>query len=759
MAEKEILSAQRDMSAGELDEELKRSDDIAIHRAGARQMRDWRIRNARVTEQRPGRRALFEMRGRVDRVRMTSTLRYDLCFVSGGLEVRLADIAPGTLVGSVFGMLWTPATVEQIVWSVVRVSVDVTDVVICFPGQIPLIARWNLGLWTFQVFSFALDGSGIPLAPYYRVAAPGATMVISATGGVGAVVNVAFSQAVLLPAHVGAIFRFAGRRLRIQNYFSSTAGSAVCLEAMLPTQLLNLAAPDGALVIGTNGFALGQVVEGSESGAKGEVVGINLGTNQITVQLTNYASGFLASAVGPPLVNEVVVGPSARSKVTLVTTVGPAPAVSWDEQAMSDARGWPQSCSTDQQRLIFCDFPAVPELVVWSGTNQPYNLTPGAQITDPIVEPMAGKPRIYHVMPWTDEIVFTDAGIYYVPINTTNPLRPGSVSFPPVSPDAASSARPAFTSEGYLFVNAGRNRVVAVLGSGSSLSSTPYKLVDASEFHTHLFTASPKALAVATGDGQFPERYVYVTNADGSVTVGKYELGKNWIGWVPWSGNVNWVSTYGSDVMFVSAYGTGSICEVQDDEWFLDGGRFINVAIAALTPPAGRGPFWWAPNTTVQVMKDGWTPLGAHAVDHLGFVQPVYPGEDLADLSLVAGFPYVPTFEPFLPNAQPGENVGQRSGLRCAKNMVVTVTNCTGLVLASLYSGEEGPNLPVPGTIMQARRIPPWLNGDDPNTRPRKRSNTYAQRFSGRSADPRLAVLKDVPGPITLVEVAIESTV
>jgi hypothetical protein len=73
MAIPELLSAQRDFSAGELDPEMKRRDDLPIYKAGGRQMRDWRILNSGIIEQRPGRRALYLQTGRVDQIAVTPT--------------------------------------------------------------------------------------------------------------------------------------------------------------------------------------------------------------------------------------------------------------------------------------------------------------------------------------------------------------------------------------------------------------------------------------------------------------------------------------------------------------------------------------------------------------------------------------------------------------------------------------------------------------------------------------------------------------
>jgi hypothetical protein len=766
----QLLSAQRDFSAGELDPEMKRRDDLPLTKAGGRQMRDWRILNSGMIEQRPGRRALYLQTGRVDQISVTPTLTYDICFDGeGGLVIRNA--AGAIVAAQVAGTYpWRTATVADIVWTKVNVGASQTDVVITFPGMKPQIASFDgAATWTFSAFAFSLDAAGVALVPFFRVAAPGATMQPSATGAAGAAITVHFSAPVLLPAHVGTLFRFAGRRIRIDAVTGSQDANATCLDALLPTQVLTLAAPDGgASGSGVEGFSLGQAVQGTLSNATGEVVAISLGANQIAVQLTNFASGFLASAVGPPAITELVIGPAGKSKVTAVTDIAPDPAVSWDEQIVSDARGWPQSCATDDSRLIFCDLPGTPSAIIWSATGQPYNFNIGFQATDAICELIAGKPRVYHVGPWLDELIFTNLGLYFVPINTTNPLKPGSVSFKKFSPEAASSVKPLFTSDGYLYVNEGRNSVKVIIPDGSTLSTKPYVVTDITQYHKHLFAAGPVAIALSTGDGQVPERYVYVVNADGTVATGKYEAGRQWVGWVPWLGigAVKWVSALHSAVRFVSVYpvlGTPagvSVGEVLDEGEYVDAAILINGTPISgyVPPPAGKGPFYWLPLGSVELM-DGVRPLGTHAIDPNGFVTPAYEGEDLSSATITGGLAYQPFFEPFVPNAQPGPDQKQRSLRRNLGRVIVSVMNSTGFVIASLYAGKAGPLLPAQGSVVSQFRVPPWNQGDDQALAPILREDTYRQRFSGRAFDQRVAVFKDKPGPLRLIEVAIEASV
>jgi hypothetical protein len=357
--------------------------------------------------------------------------------------------------------------------------------------------------------------------------------------------------------------------------------------------------------------------------------------------------------------------------------------------------------------------------------------------------------------------VFTDKGVYYIPINEANPLKPGSVVFRLVTPDAGSQVRPLETNEAILYVNAGLQRIVAIVGTGVTTSTKPYYVKDISEYHYTLFN-QPKGIAVSNGEGTFPERYVYVVNTDGTMVVGRFEPAndKNWVGWLPWSGSgvVNWVSALQSNVIFTSNYGANqNIVEAIDDTVYLDSAVAINAVPTGLAAPTAHGPLWWFPNGTVELM-DGARPLGTHVVDALGFVQAL-DGEDLSSLTIVAGQPWTQLLEPFIPLTAGGQNMHQRVSKRRIARAAVSVQHATGFAWVKLYAGPAGANLPVPGTMTIMRRVPNYNEGDDANLPPPLREVTDTIRPLGRTNDPRIGIYKDTPGPILVLETGMEVSI
>ncbi len=100
---------------------------------------------------------------------------------------------------------------------------------------------------------------------------------------------------------------------------------------------------------------------------------------------------------------------------------------------------------------------------------------------------------------------------------------------------------------------------------------------------------------------------------------------------------------------------------------------------------------------------------------------------------------------------------------RQVANAAVYVMSSTGFLWARLFSG---PLLPVTapdyvplGTIIKERRVTTYNQDDDATQPPPLREECQLWRPLGASYDPRLAIIKDTPGPLTIAELATEVTV
>jgi hypothetical protein len=431
------------------------------------------------------------------------------------------------------------------------------------------------------------------------------------------------------------------------------------------------------------------------------------------------------------------------------------PTVEWTEQFMGGYRGWPSRCAYTAGRLCFYGFPQMQEAILWSAvgasdmlwvdpvaaTNQP---AAGANPDSAILEFEASRPKIVSVVEWGDIFVFSDRGIFEIPLSQA-PLEPGAVMFRRFSNDGVSAIQPVSTQDCIVYINAGLNRCSVVKATGAL--TRPYISDDVSESHAPLFTG-PIALSIATGDGPYPERYVYVVNADGGIVVGKFTQQRTLIGWVPWTSPwpCKWVTNAGSKVWFTTAY-TGSlglnyILEAEEPLYYLDGMAFLNVMAPGMVNRT-LGPMWHLAGMTVQVVDqqgvppartnipNGCVDYGDRVVGADGFLQ-LRP-EDAAwrdSPTVYAGLWSPPVFEPFLfPPRAEAAKPGARSKRRGVNRAAISVEHSNGFSfgrttippvnwLEDPTKAQTDPPFPLPLPFGDGQRDYPGAVGPDPDWPP-----------------------------------------
>jgi hypothetical protein len=538
------------------------------------------------------------------------------------------------------------------------------------------------------------------------------------------------------------------------------------------------------VAVSAGGFTTGGAVVGP-LGTHTPASVTNLAATTVTVQLIPVGDTVIQFAG-----TETVVGPSGNFAMTGHSIVGPQAVAVWDDEVMNTFRGYPSSVFFDQSRLGFTNFPAVPQGVAWSAIGLPNDLFVAALADNAIFELAPDNSQVFYVIPGMEssEFVFTDRAIYYIPITPTVPLEPGSIAFNKLSDyGSMPHVQPRRAEQSIIYMKAGGVQVGAVQAPGAYYR--PYVVDHISELHSHLFTSSSAvSIAIPSGPNQFEEQYLYIVLANGSLVVGRYAMrqgliepgpeGKPAIGWVPWNGvgQVAYVAALQGDVIFTTNYAPNGvtpvgIAERLDNSQFLDGVVLVNNLPAAFTPPGGKGPLFVypGPNSTVYLLNaqpDGnaffW---GTYHVDANGFIiAQGLPGEgpggiNFSSVYLAAGQTWENTLELFLPGAQPGQSVHQRSQLRRVARMSVYVSQSVGFGFARLYAGPGGKNLPVPGTTQNTRTIPAWQRGDDTLKTPPAREEVQRWRPLGRAFDPRVGIFTVMPSPMIVHEIAIEVTV
>lgn len=766
------VTAQCDFSVGQLDPWAKRAaSESPIVKTGARQLVNMRILNSHGVQNRPGRRAIFLEQGRVEEFEIAPGKVYFIAFVPGRL--RIYDATGIRVLDAVAA--WSVTNLYQAVWVVFRSAIYIT-----FPGSAPQVVVFDGANWAAPVnFAFAVTTGGQVREPFYRLSPLGVVMQPSATTGN---ITLTFTAPMnLVASMVGTRLRFCGREMVITAVNSPTSANATVIESLPPGQNLTMVADPRSIV------NVGDVVIGETSGAKAVVEGTSATT--ISVQLLSTSTSAVVTATGAAstssrtgatststvtvspgfLINEVVSGPSGSMAIGgsgSVVTVTPFGVTVWEDELLNSFRSWPRSVFTDQNRLGFCDIPALPGAILWSAINSPTDFYVDAQPDAAIFEIAPNNSHVQFVIPGPEssEFVFCNNRIYYIPISASNPLKPGSVAFQTISSDgSAPNVQPRAVQEVILYVAAGGKSVMSLVAPGAYYR--PYETRNISALHSTLIR-QPFAIAVPTAtSATFEERYVYVLNGDGTVQIGKYEVErgeiKGQVGWIPWTGiaTITYVSAFGADVIFSSAYPGANIVEILDDTMLLDAQVSVNAPPAALAAPPGKGPLWFTPNGTVFVF-DGDRPLGTYQIDANGNLIPQrFGGENLASATLIAGQVWSALVEPFVPAVQPGADQGQRMRKRRIARSEIYVAASTGFVFQTLNSDRQGASLPAIGAGVRQRRVSAYNQDDDANQPPPKRERAYTFKPAGRAHDPRNILIKDTPGTLQLLEWSMEVSV
>jgi hypothetical protein len=725
---------QADFSLGQVTKAGGRRLDNALMRRACKTALNFAPTVTGAVEARPGRKAKFLCGPRVDEVTMPPARKFKLEFYENGLHIRDETDA---VVHDFVGLPWEVVDIPLIRWALFT-----TQIIVTFPGMKPRVVTYDVAAdtWSIAQFSFQVGVDGYTRQPYYRFPVTrNLTLTPSARTGT---VNVVFSDDVLTADHVGVSFRYGNEELVIATVTDAQHGTATVVRKLPPSGQVVLS-NDGEVASSTDGFFVGDIIEGEVSGCRAQVTDVSGDTLKFVI-IKNFG-GFNPKVERIPdegdghWVSEYIVGP--RSKAYFLSasySLAPEPTTLWDEAFMSSARGWPASCAVDARRLIFCQFPSERTAILWSEISAFDSFNIGALATDAMLELVPGQAGVTDVVGGNDQFVLCNNGIFYIPISADNPLKPGSVEFRPLGPEGSANVAPAATAEGVVYINAARTRVMAIIGTALTERQT-YRVRDITPYHADIII-SPVCIAVTTGEGVKPERYVHVINSDGSVTIGRYDIQDDAIGWFPWVGGglVKWASAKGSVPLFTTAYGDTIVLEQQDETALLDGEVPAVSPPDELHPPIGGGPFWMYQGQTI-FLRRGGRPVGERAIDSNGDVIWTVADENRTEDDLAGGFFADGTLEVFLPQDPEGQTRHQHMRRRRIVRSAVTVQNSTGFMCLG-------------------RRIAMYDVRDDRTVDPIPRDATYTFRALGRTFDPTIALTKDTIGTLRVIEIATEVT-
>lgn len=477
------------------------------------------------------------------------------------------------------------------------------------------IERSAAGTWSASTFSPTAGIGGALAQPYYRFADAGVTLTPSSTTGS---ITLTASASYFVSDHVGLRLRLQGREVEITAYTDATHVTATVVQTLFPTVTLP--------VTSSAGFEVGEVIQGQDSTAQGEVVGVPSGTS-LTVLMQTFTAFYYSGSTG-----EKVVG---RNAVTLTTgaqsTTTNAAVLDWTEQAMSDLRGWPGTGAVHSRRLWFSAFEQIPFGITASAVNAFSDFEVGTNDADAIFEELASENTglILHIVSAEQLLVLTSRKAFYYPESEANPIKPSGFDLIQIGPDGASGCRPALISEGVMFASSGGGSVMGAFPTGDVRRS--WRTADMSRLASHLVN-SPRSMTYVSGP-QDPEaegqerrvrRFVYAVNSDGKMSVISYSEteGDAVPGWVPWetNGDFRWVEADDGECWFIvrRTYDGGDQyhLEVFDQTYLLDGalpvtdeqgpasGEVIQTVDGEIDAElVYRCPYY--PNATLSLVQDG----------------------------------------------------------------------------------------------------------------------------------------------------------
>lgn len=489
---------QTNFSAGEIAPQIAMRQDTDQYASGAKSLRNRRCLIGGGTVRRPGSvwQDDLEGAGILAEFVVNQTTQYIVVFNATRMDAYVRDTTTGelTAAGSLTSCPWTASIYTEMDW------VQSGNTMFLTHPDMPIqtITRTGASSWSRLAYAFFIGPASRPEQPYLKVVNSLITLQPSALTGS---VTLTASSAVFVADHVGQYIRYIGRTLLITGFTDSTHVTATVIETLPGTYTLTVAS--------SGVFAVGQVVEGATSGAKGVITGIPDATHVtavVTERLTSWTT-------------ENLVGPDGTSAISATASATPAAVTDWDEQIFGPVYGYPSCVELHRNRLLFGGHPAAPDYLFGSVIDNLYNFNVGTGgDADAIVESVgdAGASKIVQLHSAEQLIVLTDHGPYYVPESAASPFRPSSIAFFPFGspwPVTATAHSKAFDN-GVIFASG--SLIIKARPTGNL--SSAWDADELSLLSPHV-VKTPTRVAVTSNFGGDPERYAIWVNEDGTLAV------------------------------------------------------------------------------------------------------------------------------------------------------------------------------------------------------------------------------------------------
>jgi hypothetical protein len=408
---------QSNFSAGELAPDLSMRQDTDQYQNGAKSLLNRRCLIGGGTKRRPGMWREVDLPGpsRLKNWVVNRTTTYIVAFGDGRFHAYSRDLSTGdlTAAGSISSCPWTDD-----IWEEMNMVQSGDTMFLTHQDIWPqVLTRTGAATWTVADYAFYAGPASRPEQPYLKFADAAMTLTCSdVTGSI--TLTVSGATAYFTAAHVGTYVRYHKKTCLITAVAANGLScTATVIERLPETYSLTITS--------STNFAVGEVIEGSVTGAKAIITAIPDGTH-VTCILTETLIAFTTS--------DTLVGPQASTAISAVGTTTNGAVTDWDEQMFSEVYGYPACVELHRNRLLFGGHATAPSYLIASALGNLYNhnVSDGSD-GDAILESIGddAASRIVQLHSAEQLLVATDHGPYYVPESASTPFRPSSIAFYP----------------------------------------------------------------------------------------------------------------------------------------------------------------------------------------------------------------------------------------------------------------------------------------------------------------------------------------
>lgn len=507
---------QTNFSAGELAPELGARQDTDQYRNGAKSLLNRRCLIGGGTVRRPGSWWLVSLAGpsRLAEWVVNRTTQYIIVFSNGRMDAYLRNVTTGlvTLADSITSAPWTGDIWQEMQW----VQSGNTMFLVHEDMPMQVITRdSSAGTFSRAALSFATGPASRPEQPYLKFAPAAMTLTASDVSGS---ITLTTSADWFTDDHVDQYIRYVGKACQITAVTDAQNATATVIETLPETQ---------DLTVGSSSlFAVGEVVEGDSTGAKGLITSIPDGTSVVIVQIEKLIA-FTSS--------DDLIGPQATTTISSVANVTNAAVTDWDEQMAGPVYGYFGTVELHRNRLLLAAHKTAPDYLAGSSNVNLYDFNVGdASDSDGFLESVGddAAARIVQLHSAEQLLVATDNGMYYVPEGQSNALRPTSIAFFPFgSPWPISENVRHHPFDNGVIITSGS---LVIKASPTGDVNRSWDSDEVSLLSSHLVT-TPTDMAVTSNYAGGPERYGLFRNSDGSLAVMQLVEKQNIRNFTPWA--------------------------------------------------------------------------------------------------------------------------------------------------------------------------------------------------------------------------------